>query len=95
MAGMKHETKSVPDGRAPVDSELLGRPYDPPALFIAEEVELGGGYHTMWVVQGITEESGWSEPYKKSSEVQYRRRVVRVPYPPTVSGTENGSGERR
>lgn len=66
------------------DSVLLERPYSPPMLFIAEEAEIGGGYHTLWVVQGETQESDWSEPYKKTSSVQYRRRVVRVPYPPPM-----------
>lgn len=74
--------------KAPVGSleQLLERPYKPPELFICEEVELGSGYHTLWAVGGP--ERNWSEPYKKSSYVQYRRRVVRVPYPPAGSEHE-------
>ncbi|HEY5022462.1 MAG TPA: hypothetical protein VII30_08255 [Gemmatimonadaceae bacterium] len=64
-----------------VDSKLLERPYAPPALFIFEEVEIGGGYHTLHACSANAER-GWSEPYKKSSVVQYRNRIVRVPYPP-------------
>jgi hypothetical protein len=61
---------------------LLERPYQPPELFIFEEVEIGGGYHTLHVAhQGP--ERAWSEPYTKSSQVQYRNRVVKVEYPPT------------
>ncbi|HEY5022463.1 MAG TPA: hypothetical protein VII30_08260 [Gemmatimonadaceae bacterium] len=67
-----------------VGSELLERPYAPPSLFIFEEVEIGGGYHTLGVVSGP--ESEWSEPYEKSSHAQYRYRVVRVPYPPPAPG---------
>lgn len=63
--------------------QLLERPYKPPELFICEEVELGSGYHTLWAVGGP--ERDWCEPYKKSSHVQYRSRVVRVPYPPEAS----------
>ncbi len=62
--------------------ELLGRPYKPPPLYIFEEVELGSGYHTMHVCHHKVEERGWSEPYRKSSSVQYRNRIVLVPYPP-------------
>jgi hypothetical protein len=66
--------------------QLLLREYKPPPLFIFEEVELGSGYHTLHVVQaGLHQERDWSEPYKKSSEVQYRNRIVRVPYPPEGS----------
>lgn len=69
--------------RSPLEA-LLGRIYSPPELFICEEVELGGGYHTLWVVSGP--ERDWSEPYQKSSQVRYRRRVVRVEYPPKHGG---------
>jgi hypothetical protein len=62
------------------ESELLERAYEPPALYIFEEVEIGGGYHTLLVASGP--EQDWSEPYRKSSNVQYRSRIVRVPYPP-------------
>lgn len=61
--------------------KLLGREYAPPVLLIREEVELGGGYHTLTVTHE-KEERDWSEPYNKSSNVQYRSRVVKVPYPP-------------
>lgn len=61
--------------------QLLRREYTPPALFIFEEVELGGGYHTLNTINE-TKERDWSEPYCKSSHVKYRNRIVRVPYPP-------------
>jgi len=83
------ETQSVPEASEPVDSELLERPYMPPPLFIREEVELGGGYHSYRV--SWEQERDWSEPYTKSSQVRYRNRVVRVPFPPaTVSGIKTG-----
>lgn len=66
--------------------QLLERPYKPPELFICEEVELGGGYHTLWSTGGP--ETDWSDPYQKSSIFQYRRRIVRVPYPPAGSERE-------
>jgi len=62
-------------------SALLKRPYEPPALYILEEVEIGGGYHTLHVSRE-ERERGWSRPYKKSGSAQYRSRIVRVPYPP-------------
>lgn len=62
-------------------SKLLGRPYDPPELYIFEEVELGGGYHRMHVTVEHVERD-WSEPYTKSGKAQYRNRIVKVPYPP-------------
>lgn len=62
--------------------DLLERPYEPPPLFIHEEVELGSGYHTLSVCHA-QEERDWSKPYKKSSHVEYRSRIVRCPYPPT------------
>lgn len=68
---------------------LLRRPYKPPALFIREEVELGSGYHSLNITH-TTEERGWSEPWKKSSNVEYRDRIVRVPYPP-VAGAVSGA----
>jgi len=71
-------------GEAKPLNQLLGRDYNPPQLLIAEEVELGSGYHTLHATSAPP--SDWSEPYKKSSNVQYRRRVVRVPYPPVESG---------
>ncbi len=88
---MKHGTQPIPGGSAPVDSELLERPYEAPALFVFEEVELGGGYHTLSTCHA-DKERDWSEPYKKTSAVQYRNRVVRVPYPPTVSGSNPKEG---
>lgn len=60
---------------------LLERAYEPPPLFIFEEVELGSGYHTLHVVS-FSEEKDWSEPYKKGGFSEYRNRIVRVPYPP-------------
>lgn len=63
---------------------LLERKYNPPMLYIFEEVELGSGYHTLHVSTASSEQD-WSEPYKKSSNVEYRCRVVRVPYPPVAS----------
>jgi hypothetical protein len=61
--------------------DLLRRPYKPPPLFIHEEVEIGSGYHTL-SVSHAAEERDWSRPYTKSSSVEYRSRIVRVPYPP-------------
>jgi len=63
------------------ESEILERAYRPPKLYIFEEVEIGSGYHTLQVTH-IEQERDWSEPYKKSSHVEYRCRVVLVPYPP-------------
>jgi hypothetical protein len=71
----------------PDESVLLRRPYQPPPLFIFEEVELGSGYHTLHATHNH-EEHGWSEPYKKSSQAEYRSRTVRVPYPPTAHPTD-------
>ncbi len=62
-------------------NELLEREYDPPKLFIVEEVEIGSGYHSLYITSE-TKERDWSEPYNKSSHVQYRDRVILVPYPP-------------
>jgi len=61
---------------------FLGRPYKPPVLYVFEEVELNNshGYHTLAVCSGP--ERDWFGPYKKSSEVQYVSRVVKVEYPP-------------
>jgi hypothetical protein len=61
---------------------LLERDYNPPPLFIFEEVELGSGYHSLHVSYERKERDWSAEPYKKSSNVEYRNRVVRVPYPP-------------
>jgi len=61
---------------------LLERDYKPPPLFIFEEVELGSGYHSLHVSYERKERDWSAEPYKKSSNVEYRNRVVRVPYPP-------------
>lgn len=61
--------------------ELLERPYAPPKLFIFEEVEIGSGYHTFCIAR-VDAERDWSPPYKKGSHVQYRNRIVLVPYPP-------------
>ena len=61
--------------------ELLQRPYDPPKLFIFEEVEVGGGYHTLHIAHA-TESRDWSEPYKKSGTAEYRSRIVEVLFPP-------------
>lgn len=63
--------------------ELLERDYNPPKLYIFEEVEIGSGYHTLHVSHA-TQERDWSEPYCKSSHVQYRNRIVLVPYPPLI-----------
>lgn len=65
-------------------AELLARPYEPPALFIFEEVEIGGGYHTLRVSH-LSVEQAWSEPYQKSGTPFYRSRVVRVLFPPETS----------
>lgn len=64
-------------------TELLERDYCPPKLYIREEVEVGGGYHTLQVSRGPERE--WSEPYSKSGSAVYRDRVVLVPYPPSMS----------
>ncbi len=64
--------------------DLLERPYEPPPLYIYEEVEIGSGYHTLRVSH-IREEQDWSEIYQKSGYAQYRYRVVRVPYPPVTA----------
>ncbi len=69
--------------------KLLHRPYKPPVLYIFEEVELGGGYHTLSVTQ-FGPERDWSEPYKKSSQVQYRSRTVKVEYPPPLPAAPMG-----
>jgi hypothetical protein len=61
--------------------KLLEREYKPPELFIREEVELGGGYHTLTATH-MKQETDWSEPYNKSSRVQYRCRIIKVPFPP-------------
>ncbi len=61
--------------------KLLERPYSPPELYIFEEVEIGGGYHTLHISYE-TKERDWSEPYNKSSNVQYRNRIVKITYPP-------------
>lgn len=61
--------------------ELLDRPYNPPPLFIHEEVEIGSGYHTLSISHESSERD-WSKPYRKSSSVEYRSRIVLVPYPP-------------
>jgi hypothetical protein len=62
--------------------ELLKQKYDPPQLFICEEVEIGSrGYHALYISNSY-KESNWSEPYKKSGCTEYRRRVVKVPFPP-------------
>ncbi len=63
--------------------ELLEREYNPPDLYIFEEVEIGGGYHTLDSLNGHNVESNWSEPYKKSGFATYRSRVVKVTFPPT------------
>lgn len=46
-----------------------------------EEVEVGGGRHTLHV-SASRREHDWSEPYQKSGSASYRNRIVRVPYPP-------------
>jgi hypothetical protein len=63
--------------------DLLKRPYEPPALYILEEVEIGSGYHTLHVSHA-EKERDWSKPYKKSGSAEYRSRIVRVPYPPAA-----------
>lgn len=70
------------------EEEILKRPYDPPPLYIVEEVELGNGYHTLRVAEflGPQREHDWSEPYKKTGVAEYRLRVVKVPYPPEPRG---------
>lgn len=62
--------------------ELLERPYSPPPLYVLEEVELGGGYHTLSVCSGP--ERDWFGPYKKSGCAEYVSRVVKVEYPPKL-----------
>jgi hypothetical protein len=64
--------------------DLIERPYEPPPLYIREEVEIGGGYHTL-AISHIREEQDWSEPYQKSGFTEYRCRIVRVPYPPITA----------
>ena len=61
--------------------KLLECDYNPPKLFIFEEVEIRGGYHTLDVSDSNVE-SDWSEPYKKNGGAEYRSRVVSVPFPP-------------
>lgn len=61
-------------------NNLLQREYKIPKLFILEEVEIGGGYHSLYI-SSETKERDWSEPYNKSSDVQYRNRIVFVPWP--------------
>lgn len=63
---------------------LLLRPYEPPKLFIFEEVEIRGGYHTLQTHSGP--ERGWSETYSKRGSAIYRNRVVKIDYPPTSRG---------
>jgi len=65
----------------PSIESIIDRPYNPPSLFIFEEVELGGGYHTLHIAHA-REENDWSKPYKKSGEARYVSRIVRVEYPP-------------
>jgi hypothetical protein len=62
-------------------NQLLKRVYDPPKLFIYEEVEIGGGYHTLSIICHKAERD-WSEPYKKSGTATYRNRIVLVTFPP-------------
>lgn len=64
--------------------DLLERPYEPPPLYIHEEVELGGGYHTL-SISHMRVETDWSEPYRKSGFTEYRCRIVRVQYPPLTA----------
>lgn len=52
-------------------------------IYIGEDLEVGGGNHSQWVINSRPVEArGWSEPYKKSGSASYRRRVVCLPYPP-------------
>ena len=60
---------------------ILMQKYNPPSLFIFEEVEVGGGYHTLSICNSGPE-SDWSEAYKKSGSSFYKSRVVLVPFPP-------------
>ncbi len=51
-------------------------PTNPDSIFIWEEQELGGGYHTR-LVAPCGPERDWSPPYKKTGVTFYRNRVVR------------------
>lgn len=44
-------------------------------LFVFEELEEGGGYHT-FAISSEKLARGWSDPYKKSGAASYRNRVV-------------------
>lgn len=81
VAAILHEAEGHDVDEQSIFELLLERPYNPPELFIFEEVELGGGYHTL-SAHSRGPESDWSEPYKKSGVARYRSRIVKVPYPP-------------
>lgn len=64
------------------EDNIFSFPYEPPVLYIREEVELRpGGYHTLNYSYERAERD-WSEPYHKSGSATYRDRVVLVPFPP-------------